>query len=459
MTHDLPEPSEELIRRYDVPGPRYTSYPTAPTWREDFGPDDLAACLRTAAARPEEPLSLYVHVPFCQELCTYCGCNVVITRDRCKADTYLEHVAREIALCGELLGERRGLSQIHWGGGTPTFLSEEQIEALHRAVTGRFRVLPDAEVAIEIDPVVTSESQLRLLRALGFNRISMGVQDFDEQVQRTVNRIQSPAQTEERLRCARELGFSGVNFDLIYGLPHQTQASWARTLEQVIALRPDRLAIYSFAYVPEARPHQRRLPQAALPAPQEKLTMTLLSRRTLAQAGYRAIGMDHYALPSDELSRAQERRTLWRNFQGYTVKAAGDVVAFGVTGISDVGGAFAQSTRPLSRYYEAVAAGRLPTERGVLLSEDDRRRRALITQLMCNFWVDLGADGARRYERELAQLRPMEADGLLRVTGAGGGAQIEVLPLGQLFLRNVAMVFDAYLDGQRAGRATFSRTV
>ena len=450
---DLPLPSAELTRRLDAAAPRYTSYPTVPAWRTNFGPNKYAERLRAAAA-DASPLSLYVHLPFCEEMCTYCGCNVVITRDRRKADRYIEHLVREMDLVGQLLGERRGLSQLHFGGGTPTFLDEGQIAGLFAALAARFPVQPGAEVAIEIDPAVTSTGQLRLLRRLGFNRLSMGVQDFDEEVQRAVNRVQGAEETHALLRCARELGFSAVNFDLIYGLPRQTPASWERTLQRVLEMRPDRLAVYSFAYVPALRPHQRRLPLAALPTGPDKLALFLLAYRALLGAGYRAIGMDHFALPEDELALAQERRTLWRNFQGYTARPPGDVVALGVTGISDVSGCYAQSTRPLGRYYEAVAGGRLATERGLMLSADDQRRRAVITSLMCNAWVDLGREGASSFAAELERLIPLEREGLVRIDGP----RIEVLPQGRLFVRNIAMVFDAYLPGP-SERAGFSRTV
>lgn len=447
----FPRPSEELVRRYEVAGPRYTSYPTAPEWKNDFGPEAYAAQLDAAGRRdPAEPLSMYVHLPFCREMCSYCGCNVVVTRDPAKADRYLDHVAMEMGLVADRLGPRRGLAQIHWGGGTPTFLSEAQIERLWGEITSRFRVRPDAEVAIEIDPVVTTPAQLDLLRRLGFNRLSMGVQDFDPRVQQAVNRIQPADQTRALLEHARELGFSGVNFDLIYGLPHQTPEGWGRTLETILQMRPDRMAVYSFAYLPELRPHQKRIDRSWLPAGNQKLALFLQAYETFAAAGYRPIGMDHFALPSDELARAQERRALGRNFQGYTVSAASDVVAFGITGIADVQGAFAQNVHPLSRYYEAVASGSLATERGIRLTDDDKRRRAVITSLMCNFWVDLGDDGYFSAERE--RLRPFEEDGLLRVEGS----QVEVTPLGRFFVRNVAMVFDAYLA---EGHRTFSRTV
>ncbi|MBZ4416917.1 oxygen-independent coproporphyrinogen III oxidase [Myxococcus sp. RHSTA-1-4] len=450
----VPTPSEALLSRYDVAGPRYTSYPTAPEWRQDFGADALAERLGIAGAREgSEPLSLYVHLPFCRSLCWYCGCNVVISKDRGAADRYIDHLVMEMDLVAERLGARRALSQIHWGGGTPTFLTEAQIERLWSEITRRFTPLPDAEVAIEVHPALTTPGQLSLLRRLGFNRVSMGLQDFDPLVQQVTNRIQTPEQTRALLEHARELGFSGVNFDLIYGLPHQNAERWARTLEKVLEMRPDRLAVYSFAYMPDTLKHQKRMPADAIPGGRVKLDLFRSAYAAFVEAGYRPIGMDHFAVPEDELARAQAERRLGRNFQGYTVKAASDVVALGSTGISDVGGAYAQNVRALPYYYERVAQGSLATERGIALTDDDRRRRAVITQLMCNFWTDLGEEGASYFAPELERLKPFEDDGLVARTGT----QLELTPLGRLFVRNVAMVFDAYLS--RAARPRFSRTV
>ncbi|QSQ24136.1 oxygen-independent coproporphyrinogen III oxidase [Pyxidicoccus parkwayensis] len=451
---DVPTPSEELLSRYNVAGPRYTSYPTAPEWRPDFGAEALSERLAFAGSRDStEPLSLYVHLPFCKSLCWYCGCNVVISKDAGAADQYLDHLVMEMDLVAQRLGARRSVSQIHWGGGTPTFLTESQLERLWTELTRRFTPLPDAEVAIEVHPALTTPGQLSLLRRLGFNRVSMGLQDFDPLVQQTTNRIQTPEQTRALLEHARALGFTGVNFDLIYGLPHQNAERWARTLETVLSLRPDRLAVYSFAYMPEVLKHQKRMPADALPAARTKLELFRATYAAFVAAGYRPIGMDHFAVPEDELARAQAERRLGRNFQGYTVKAASDVVALGSTGISDVGGAYAQNVRPLPYYYARVVEGRLATERGIALTEDDKRRRAVITQLMCNFWTDLGEEGARDFAPELERLRAFEDDGLVVRTGT----QLELTALGRLFVRNVAMVFDAYLS--RAERPRFSRTV
>lgn len=446
----FPLVSEETLRRYDVPAPRYTSYPTVPAWTGRIGPAAFAAALGRAAKRPAAPLSTYVHIPFCRERCAFCGCNVVVTRSRSKADRYLETLTREMDTVAGLLGERRALSQIHWGGGTPTYLDERQLETLWTALTNRFRVLPGAEVAIEIDPVVTSRSQLEVLRQLGFNRISVGVQDLDPAVQKAIDRVQSVEETRAALDHARALGFKGINFDLIYGLPLQTPLTWRRTLEQVLEMRPDRLAVYSFAHVPDVRKNQRRLPVAGIPRAGEKLELFRLAWEALTAAGYRQIGMDHFAVPEDELSLAQGRRALGRNFQGYTVQAATEVVAFGASAISDIGGLYAQNAHGLPRYQAAVERGELAVERGVGLTTDDLRRRFIISQLMCNFWVDLRE--VPGFERELARLAVLEREGLVLVRDR----EIEVTPLGRIFVRNVATVFDAYLEQQDQA---FSRTV
>ena len=449
---EFPRVDDALLRRLDVPIPRYTSYPTAPVWSEQVGRRAYAAALRKAGKKKEAPLSLYLHIPFCRERCSFCGCNVVISRSTASADAYLGALVREMDAAAELLGERRDVAQIHWGGGTPTFLEERQIESLWTAITRRFRVLPDAEVAIEIDPKVTRRSQLELLRRLGFNRMSMGVQDLDPGVQEAISRIQTLDQTREMLEGARALGFRGINFDLIYGLPRQTPASWSRTLAQVIALSPDRLAVYAFAHVPDVRPNQTRLPLAELPRGADKLELFRLAWEAFTSAGYRPIGMDHFARPDDELAEAQGRRALTRNFQGYSVRAAADVIAFGVSAISDVGGVYAQNSHSIARYKDSIAEGELATERGFACSADDVRRRGIITQLMCNFHVDLGPEGAQEFAGELCRLAELEAEGLVTVKGA----EIEVTPLGRIFVRNVASIFDAHLA---IGQRLFSRAV
>jgi oxygen-independent coproporphyrinogen-3 oxidase len=387
----------EVLRRLEIAAPRYTSYPTVPAWSDAFGHDDHARALDRAAA-VDEPLSLYVHIPFCKD--------------------------------------------------------ERQLEQLWSDITARFTLAPDAEVAIEIDPVVTSQEQLALLGRFGFNRLSMGVQDFDPDVQRAVNRVQSIDETAVAIAGARAAGFVSVNLDLIYGLPHQTVASFARTMDAVVSLAPDRVACFSFAYVPAARPNQRRLPLAAIPTGADKLALLEVAQERLAAAGYRAIGMDHFALAADELARAQEARTLWRDFQGYTTQRARTTIAVGASAISDFGEAYAQNEHALGQYEAAIAAGRHATVKGCWLDDDDRRRRAVIVQLMCNGWVDLGPDGERHFARELERLAGAERDGLV----AARGREILLTELGRTFVRNVAMVFDAHLaDG--AARPVFSTTI
>jgi len=448
----FPPVDDALLRRLDVPVPRYTSYPTAPVWTESIGPAGYRAALLRAADRRDDPLSLYVHIPFCRERCSFCGCNVVIARSAATADRYLAALMHEMDTVAGLLGDRRNVMQIHWGGGTPTFLEERQIDSLWTAIARRFRVLPEAEVAVEIDPKVTTRSQLELLRSLGFNRLSMGVQDLDPRVQDAISRIQTPEETRGMLDAARALGFRGINFDLIYGLPRQTPGSWSRTIDQVLEMGPDRAAVYAFAYVPDLRPNQKRLPLAELPRGLDKLSLFRIAWEKFTGAGYLPIGMDHFARPDDELAEAQSRRALTRNFQGYSVRAAADVVAFGATGISDVGGLYAQNTHGLPRYEAAVSEGALATERGVQLSADDLRRRQIITQVMCNFHVDLGPRAQAEFGPELARLRQLEAEGLVAVRGS----EVEVTALGRIFVRNVASIFDAYLTVETR---PFSRAV
>jgi oxygen-independent coproporphyrinogen III oxidase len=454
MAMPFPILSDDLIRRLDQPGPRYTSYPTVPEWSEAFGPDDHGAALERAARTPDRPLSLYVHIPFCREMCWYCGCNVIVTRDPAKRDQYLDVLAREVALVADRLGERRRVARLHLGGGTPTSLDETQLARLSAILADRFDLLPGAEVAIEIDPAVTSVDQLALLRALGWNRLSMGVQDFDPDVQRAVNRIQSPHETRALIEAARGMGWESINLDLIYGLPFQREETWRRTIDEILSIRPDRIAIFSFAYVPTAKPHQRRLPVAGMPQGPAKLALLRLAHDALTGAGYLAIGMDHFALPGDELARAQRDGTLWRDFQGYTTLRAGDTIGLGLSSISDVGGAYVQNEKVLSRWQQAIEAGRLPTERGILRTADDERRRALITDLMCNFSVDLG-DDAVRWAQEVDSLRPLVREGLCVIDGR----HVAVTPLGRPFVRNLAMKFDAYLGQNTAQRPVFSRTV
>lgn len=455
------EVTRDLLMKYDRPGPRYTSYPTAPEWHDDFGDADYRAALHRAAANPGEPLSIYVHLPFCWERCLFCGCNVVISKRQDVSDKYLEYLHREIAMGAESLAPRRTVKQMHWGGGTPTYLSVPQMESLFAKLNQHFDFAPDAEIALEVDPRVTSFEQLQCLRKLGFNRISMGVQDLDATVQEAIGRNQTVDQTRTLFTQCRELGFSGINIDLIYGLPEQNEATWENTIREVIGIRPDRLAVYSYAHLPGTIKHQKRIDDLPRPTGPEKFELFAIARRLFLEAGYRIVGMDHFALPEDELSIALDERRLHRNFMGYTVVPAADMIGFGVSAIGEIGGAYAQNEKRPVQYYAALDEGRLPTHVGIRLTEDDEIRRWVIRQLMCNFYLDTQALKDRygvTYDAyfctEEADLGPFYAEGFLMRQGGN----LIVLPLGQVFIRNIAMVFDAYLKKPEHFSA-FSRTV
>ncbi len=456
----------ELLVRYNKPGPRYTSYPTAVEFHE--GVTDAAYLERLAAANVAagEPLSVYMHLPFCEERCSYCGCFVVITKHRDVTDRYLDYLEREIDLLAAHLPDRRQVSQLHWGGGTPTYFTAGQLARLHDRFRRHFTFTPEAEVGVEIDPRVTSPEHLTVLRSLGFNRLSMGVQDFAPEVQDAVNRVQSYELTRSLVDHARALGFRSINIDLIYGLPFQTTTGFARTLDQVLTMRPERVAVYSFAFVPWMKAHMKHLPEESLPPAEVKMALLTLAQDAFGEAGYRQIGMDHFAVPDDELARALDTRTLHRNFMGYTVQSSRDMVALGVSAIGDVQGAFVQNTKKLNEYYDAIDAGRFPIARGYALDDDDRLRRFVITELMCNGRLD-AADVERRFgirvadyfAAALAQLTGPEspqADGLVDVDAGS----ITVTPRGRPFVRNICMPFDRYLRARTAGPTpVFSKTV
>ena len=455
-----------LLERYDQPGPRYTSYPTAVEFHDGVGDQQYRQRLALVDADAGHPLSAYVHLPFCEERCAFCGCNVIITRHRDVAAEYLNVLDQEIALLAAALPERRQISQMHWGGGTPTYYDADQLARVFDGLHRHFTFTQDAELGIEIDPRVTSGTQLRRLRGLGFNRLSMGVQDFSPTVQHAINREQSYELTAGLMAEARAAGFTSVNVDLIYGLPFQTVESFARTLEQTLTLRPDRVAAYSFAFVPWMRAHMKSLATAALPSARLKLELLALTMDAFTRAGYRQIGMDHFALPADDLGQAAERGELHRNFMGYTVQKTPDMVALGVSGIGEVKGAFVQNTKILPAYYAAVGAGRFAVERGYEMSPDDRLRRRVIACLMCNFRVDIGEieaefeiDFGTYFAEELTELTNAHSpatDGLVTVDAGA----IDVTPIGRLFVRNVCMVFDRYLRARTSGtKPVFSRTV
>jgi oxygen-independent coproporphyrinogen-3 oxidase len=453
-----------LIRRYDRPGPRYTSYPTAVEFHEGFGHAEYAARLDAAAAGRTDALSLYVHIPFCESRCAYCGCAVVATKKRDVAATYLDYLTREITMLAAQLGGRRRVVQYHWGGGTPTYLTPVQIARLDAVVRRHFDIDAEAEQAIEIDPRVTTREQLTVLRRLGFNRLSFGVQDFSDAVQQAIHRHQSETETRVLYSFARKLGFASINFDLVYGLPRQTVSSFARTLTSVTGMLPERIAVYSYAHVPWLRPNQKVIDPLELPDADTKRALLASAVDAFSFRGYESIGMDHFALPGDDLAVAARERRLHRNFMGYTTRPASDSVAVGVSAIGDVHGAFAQNHKTLARYYQAIDAGHFPIERGYALTTDDRVRRHVITQLMCNFHLDLNDVRARfdvvpaeYFAPELAALRAPDgpvSDGLLEI----GPDALTVTPRGRLFVRNICMAFDRYL-GAHEGRPVFSRTI
>lgn len=452
----------DLIRRYDQSGPRYTSYPTAVEFHDGFGPAEYqAACARSNQAG--RPLSLYFHIPFCDTVCFYCACNKVATKDRTLAQPYLDRVYRELEMQSGLFDNSRRVEQLHWGGGTPTFISQDQMRELMDQTRRWFNLADDevGEYSIEIDPREADAQSVALLRRLGFNRMSLGVQDFEPQVQQAVNRIQTEAETLAVLEAARVEGFRSISIDLIYGLPFQSVAGFTRTLDKVLAFSPDRLSVFNYAHLPQRFKPQRRIDADQLPPPQTKLDILQATGERLAAAGYVYIGMDHFAKPDDELARAQREGTLYRNFQGYSTHADCDLLGLGVTSIGKVDNSYAQNRRELEEYYADIDAGRLPVFRGIELSRDDEIRRDTITKLICNFsltYADVatrwGIDFGAYFAADLARVKPMEADGLLEMDAQG----IRVLPRGRLLIRNLCMAFDAYRNGPEA-QGGFSKVI
>jgi oxygen-independent coproporphyrinogen-3 oxidase len=456
--------AERILPRYAGEGPRYTSYPTAPVWGEAYGPEQLREELGRRDVGPDDGLSLYVHVPFCEALCHFCACNKVVTRNRDLAAAYLDSVAREVSAVREALAVPRPATQQHWGGGTPTYLSPAQVRRLYRTVSDAFPMAPGAEVSIEVDPRVTTEAHVEALRECGFNRLSMGVQDFDPRVQEAVHRIQPVAVTGALVERARAAGFVSVNFDLIYGLPYQTERTFAATLDAVLDLAPDRIALYSYAHVTWLAKQQRGFERKDLPEAPTRLRIFLRAIRRFLDAGYRFIGLDHFALPEDELCRALEARTLRRNFMGHTTQAGVDLLGFGPSAISELRGGYAQSERQLPAWEAAVRERGLATMRGHRLTDDDRERRFVIGRILCHgelraaeFEREFGRSFATAYAAELASLAGAVDDGLLAIDADGS---LRLRPLGRLLVRNLAMAFDAHLPRQReAGRPMFSQTV
>ncbi len=452
---------DALIAKYDQSGPRYTSYPTAVQFHEDFTADNYAAIAKATNASGR-PLSLYFHIPFCDTICFYCACNKVATKDRSKGDEYLQRLYREIALQGALFDRERPVEQLHWGGGTPTFISHEEMRELMRVTGEHFHLLDndEGEYSIEIDPREATAETVAVLREIGFNRMSLGVQDFDSRVQKAVNRIQSEEETLAVLNAARAEGFRSVSIDLIYGLPHQTMESFSTTLDRIIDVGPDRLSVFNYAHLPQIFKPQRRIEIGELPPPEVKLEILHMTAAKLADAGYVYIGMDHFARPDDELAVAQRESTLYRNFQGYSTHANCDLIGMGITSIGSVGNCYAQNLKGLDEYYACIDDGRLPVFRGIELSKDDELRRDVITRLICHFALDFAAVESRwdidfktYFAAELDSLQSMVGDGLLEISGAG----IRVMPVGQMLIRNICMVFDAYLKDSKGQR--FSKVI
>lgn len=458
------EVTADLLARHDRPGPRYTSYPTAVEFHEGVGTDDYLERLIAADQLGDAPLSLYMHLPFCEQRCLFCGCHVIITRHRDVAEPYLELVKREVELLAERLPNRRRFAQLHLGGGTPTYFSPAQLTDLLGHTLRHFRPAPGAELALEADPRVTTTDHIDALAELGFNRISFGVQDLTPEVQESINRVQSLEQTAELVGHARRRGFRGINVDLIYGLPLQTPESFERTVDSVISLGVDRAAVYSFAFVPWVRGHQKKIEEDQLPDARTKVALFAIARERFLRAGYEPIGMDHFARPDDELALAKHDGRLRRNFQGYAVIPGDDVLGIGISAIGDVRGAYVQNEKKLSTYEERIRAGRLPVMRGVTRSADDEVRRAVIHELMCNFRVDtadisrrFGVDFASYFAHDLALLAGHEREGLVALAPG----RIEATPVGELFVRNLAMCFDRYQREKHdaESRPVFSRTV
>jgi oxygen-independent coproporphyrinogen-3 oxidase len=449
----------DLVRKYNVAGPRYTSYPPATRFTDQITWPQLAEELISNNVEPRD-LSLYFHVPFCQSLCWYCGCNTVITKDQGQSRIYLDYISKQLDQMGSILNRERKVVQLHFGGGTPTFLTPDEILWLGQQIYTRFKIDPKMEAGVEIDPRRLTRKHLSALRSIGFNRVSIGVQDFDPAVQQAIHRIQPLEMTQMVVNWVRESGFDSVNLDLIYGLPHQTVESFEKTIDEVVRMNPDRIALFSYAHVPWLKPSQRVL-EKALPTPEQKLQILKMAVEKLtADDRYVYIGMDHFAKPNDSLAVAQRTRKLDRNFQGYSTKAGADIYAFGVSGISQTENAYWQTEKDLSRFYGALDQGKFPLAKAYLVSEDDRIRRETIKRVMCdlslnfnNIGQQFGIDFFQYFSREMEALRPMAHDGLIRFMPFG----FEVTPTGRLLIRNVAMQFDGYYSSEPQKR--FSKTI
>ena len=452
----------DLIHRYDKAGPRYTSYPTAVQFHNGFDEAAYRECAQNSNMTPLKPLSLYVHVPFCDTVCFYCACNKIATKNRQLAIPYLATLQQEIAMQGALFNRERTVTQLHWGGGTPTFLSHTQMGELMQTIRNHFQMLNDdsGEYSIEIDPREMQSDTVAFLRELGFNRMSLGVQDFEPKVQKAVNRIQSEKETFAVLEAARREGFKSISIDLIYGLPHQNPDTFSKSLDKILTVKPNRFSIFNYAHLPTIFKPQRRINEAELPAPSEKLTILQNTIQQLTEAGYIFIGMDHFALPDDELTIAQRNGTLYRNFQGYSTHADCDLIGLGPTSIGKVGDSYSQNVKTLDEYYAQIEGKHIPIFRGIGLNADDKLRRAVITKLICHFTLDILTieeeyliNFKEYFSKEWEELDNMQKDGLLTLSDQ----HINILPAGRLLVRNICMTFDAYLRKNKEQR--FSKVI
>ncbi len=453
----------QLLRKYSVAGPRYTSYPSAPLFSEKFRTEEYLAEIRdTNRPGQDAPISVYVHLPFCDTLCYFCGCTMKVTHDMSQITAYNQYLKKEISTIAPLVSPSRKVAQLHWGGGTPSYLSAEDIRDLGGFLKSTFTYAADIEAGVEIDPRGLTKDRMEAFRESGFNRVSMGVQDFNPDVQKAVNRIQPEEITRDAVEWSRELGFQSVNIDLIYGLPHQTVDSFAVTVDRIIGLSPDRLAVFNYAHVPWLKPHQKVLDDQALPSPEMKLEIFKMTLEKLIGAGYVNVGMDHFARPGDELALARSNGTLYRNFQGYSTKAGCDLYAFGMSAISFLGGVYHQNLKSIWDYFGRLDEGKLPTHAGYRMTPDDVIRRDVIMKIMCDNEV-MKADVEKKFGisfdtyfgEALAKLAKFTGDGLLELKPD----RIVIPAPGRLIVRNIAMCFDPYLESMRKDKPVFSKTV
>jgi oxygen-independent coproporphyrinogen III oxidase len=463
MQHKFSQGDFHFLRTYDRPGPRYTSYPTAPLFSESFTADDFRGeIMRTNGPGERAEVSLYFHFPFCDTLCYFCGCTMVVTRDRARIAEYNRYLKKEIAQVSGLLAPERKVVQVHWGGGTPTHLTPAEIRDIGEDIAEKFTLAPDAEMSVEVDPRELLRDHLVALHDAGFNRMSMGVQDFDQKVQESVNRLQPEAMSRQVYDWAREIGFHSVNLDLIYGLPFQTPASFEKTVRKVVDFRPDRIAVFNYAHVPWLKPHMKLIQPVDLPTPEQKLDILKMTIEVLTGSGYEYIGMDHFALPGDELAIAQKEKTLYRNFQGYSTKSSADLYGFGMSAISHFRGVYAQNTKNIPEYYSAMDKGAFATHVGYRMTDDDHLRKHVIMRLMCDLELDIasverqfGIAFGTYFARSLEKIQQFVDDGLVTIDGSS----MRIVGGGRLLLRNIAMCFDAYLDEMTKKKNVFSRTV